>query len=312
VIRWVRVPANLPEASNGVEPPLRIPSVLQAAAIWVTAALAMLTAGAGVFALAAASASARGVPAERLLTDPLQSPLLSSPLWIALGTAANELAVLLVLVIWCVVLRPTQTLAFPLARTRPLAIIGSLLVVFGLTPLAEVFAMAADRWFGSDITATRIIAMAAKRAGTGELVLLLVSVAVLPAIVEEAMFRGLLTATFVRRSPLAALIVPSLLFGIIHIEPTQVAATAVLGVGFALARLYTGSLVPCVIAHGVYNAAVVIAIRTTELEETRTISPIPLIVGAALVVAGVLLLQRGGLAPFSSRARAETGVPPPA
>jgi membrane protease YdiL (CAAX protease family) len=314
MIRWDRVPANPPEDWITVEPPPRIPSVLQAGAIWVTAALAMLAAGVGVAATAAAFANERGASAAQLLSDPLHSPLLTSPIWIAVGTAANELAVLLVLVGWCVALRPTPKLAFPLARTTPLAIIGALLVVFGLTPLAEVFAMVADRWFGSEITATRIITQAAKRAGPAELALLLVSVAVLPAIVEEGMFRGLLTASFARHSRLAALIIPSLLFGIIHIEPTQVAATTVLGIGFALTRLYTGSLVPCVIAHGVYNAAVVIAVRSSEaaLDETRAISAIPLLVGSALVVAGIYLLRRSGGSPFSSRATAEHRVPPPA
>jgi membrane protease YdiL (CAAX protease family) len=285
--------------------------VLQAAAIWLTSAFGMIGAGMGVAAAAAAYAVARGVSPERLLTDPLHSPLLTSPVWIAVGTAANEIAVLLVLVAWCAVLRPTASSAFPMTRPTPFAVIGALLVVFGLTPLAEVFALLAERWSGSDITATRIIAQAATRAGPAELVLLLLSVALLPAIVEEAMFRGLLTASFARHSRLGGLLVPSALFGIIHIEPTQVAATAVLGIGFGLARLYSGSLVPCMIAHGVYNGAVVIAVRNADFGEERTISPLPLLIGSALVVAGIFLLQRGGGSPFSSRARAETPAPPP-
>jgi membrane protease YdiL (CAAX protease family) len=199
----------------------------------------------------------------------------------------------------------------PTAPLAPLSLFGSLLVVFGLTPLADLAGRLVDRLVGSDITASRVITEAAKRASPWELALLLFCVSVLPAIVEEAMFRGVLTATFARRSFAGGLVVPSLLFGIFHIEPTQVAGTIVLGFGFGLARMYTGSLLPCALAHGVYNAAVVLAVRYSDVSADPSFSPAPLLVGAALLVLGVLLLGRSRSA-VSSRARAETPLPPPA
>jgi membrane protease YdiL (CAAX protease family) len=216
------------------------------------------------------------------------------------------------LVVWCFFIKPSRELAFPLARPGPLAVLGALLVVFGVTPLAELVGRLVERFVGADLTATQIITKAARGASGAELVLLLVAVAVLPAIVEEGMFRGLLTATFSRVSVFTGVIVPSVLFGIIHFEPTQVAATSVLGVGFALARLYTGSLLPCILAHGIYNFAVVITLRHADIGAERAFSPVSLVVGALLVAAGIFLLRRGRRGTLSSQARAETPLPPPA
>lgn len=300
------------DSSPHSAPAPRIPSVLQAVLIWLSAAAVMLAASMAVATAAAAVAVADGVPPLKLLTDPTTSPLLNDPVWIAVGTAANGLAVGLVLLVWVLGLRPAPALAFPLQRPSALAVVGSLLVVFGLAPLAELAGAVADRIVQGDVTAARIITAAAKNASTGELALLLVCVAVLPAVFEEAMFRGLVTATFARHSYVMGLVVPSILFGIFHLEPTQIAGTIVLGFGFGIARLHTGSLVSCALAHGIYNAAVVLAVRHADVGHDRSFSPGPLLLGALLFALGMFLLRRARPAALSSPATAETPLPPPA
>ena len=278
--------------------------MLQAVVIWLSAALALLLASTGVAVAAAASVYAEGVPPEKLLTDPAVSPLLNNPTWIALGTAANEIAVGLALVVWVLVLRPSRAETFPLRRPTAIGVAASLLVVFGLAPLAEVAGFLVDQIVQSDVTAARIIGAAAKKASTAEVVLLLFCIGVMPAIVEEAMFRGVLTAPFARRSAGLAIVVPSVMFGLFHIEPTQIAGTIVLGVGFALARLYTGSLVTCALAHGIYNCAVVLAVRYADVSEDDEISLGRVLVGALLFALGALLLRRSRAEPLSSPATA--------
>jgi membrane protease YdiL (CAAX protease family) len=284
--------------------------VLQAILIWFSAGVVMLAASVLVAAAAAAAAVAQGVPPAKLLADPSASPLMSSPLWIALGTAANELGVAVVLIAWLFALKPTTARVLPLVRPTPLAVFASLLIVFGLAPLAELAGRGVELVVRSDITATRIISEAAQRASFAELMLLMFSVAVLPGIVEEAMFRGVLTAPFAERSKLFAVIVPSILFGLFHIEPTQVAGTMVLGLGFGVARIYTGSLVPGAIAHGLYNGAVVLAVRHAGIDESRPFSPLPLLLGLVLSSLGLFLLQRSTRLALSSPATAENPVSP--
>lgn len=286
--------------------------MLQATLIWFSAAIAMLTASGAVAAAAAASVAHEGLPPAEVLADPERSPLFKRPLWIALGTAANELAVGAVLLVWLIALKPKRSDVLPLSTPPALSFVGALLVVFGLTPLADLAGRLVDRWIGAEVTASRVITQAAKGAAPLELVVLLVCVSLLPAIVEEAMFRGVITASFARRSFASGLVLPSVLFGVFHIEPTQVAGTIVLGFGFGLARMISGSLVPCVVAHAVYNAAVVLAVRYSEIDHDRSFSAVPLLLGAVLLAAGVTLLERGRRAAVSSPATARTRVPPPA
>jgi membrane protease YdiL (CAAX protease family) len=142
-----------------------------------------------------------------------------------------------------------------------------------------------------DVTASRLVINAAKNASTGGLVFLLFGLAVMPALAEEALFRGLLTAPFERRFWLGML-VPSVLFGLFHLEPTQAAGTVILGVGFAAARLCTGTLVTGIIAHFVYNAAVILTVRFTDTTEHHEISLVPVLGGLGLCFVGALLLLR--------------------
>jgi sodium transport system permease protein len=272
----------------------------------------MLVASGAVAAAAAASVAHEGLPPAEVLADPARSPLFKRPLWIALGTAANELAVGAVLLLWLAVLKPKRSAVLPLSTPPALSFVGALLVVFGLTPLADLAGRLVDRWVGGEVTASRVITQAAKGAAPLELVVLLLCVSLLPAIVEEAMFRGVITASFAKRSFTSGLLVPSVLFGVFHIEPTQIAGTIVLGFGFGLARMYTGSLVPCMLTHGIYNAAVVLAVRYSETPEDRSFSVVPLLLGAVLFALGVTLLERTRRGAASSRAMAGTRVPPPA
>ena len=121
--------------------------------------------------------------------------------------------------------------------------------------------------------------------------MILVCLALLPAIAEEILFRGFLTSAFEKRFWVAVL-VPSVLFGIFHLEPTQAAGTVLLGVGFALARLCTGSLITSMLAHGIYNGAVLVALRYADVVVDRQIEPLPVLFGLVLFGLGLTVLLR--------------------
>ena len=242
-------------------------------------------------AAAAASVAARGGDPVKVLGDPQRSPLVAEPLWIALGTLANELATLTAVGIWWLWLRPPRRAVLPLSTPSAGGLLGALLVVFGLAPLAEVAGELVHRVVQNDITASKVVIAAARGSTPGQFALILVCLALLPAIAEEILFRGFLTSAFEKRFWVAVL-VPSVLFGIFHLEPTQAAGTVLLGVGFALARLCTGSLITSMLAHGIYNGAVLVALRYADVVVDRQIEPLPVLFGLVLFGLGLTVLLR--------------------
>lgn len=265
--------------------------MLHAVLAWLTAAVALISVSFALATAAAASISAQGLDPTTVLTDPERSPLLSQPRWIAIGTFANEVAVLAVVGLWWWLLRPNRRVVLPLRRPTLAGLAGALLAVFGFAPFAEVAGELVHRVLQHEITATRVVIAAARGSSTGEFAALLVCLAIMPAIAEEALFRGFITAAFEKRFA-TAVVVPSVMFGLFHLEPTQAAGTIFLGVGFALARLCTGSLLTAVVAHAVYNGAVLLAVRYADDVIDRSIEAGPLIGGGLMLVAGVALLMR--------------------
>ena len=254
-------------ASPSIAPPAKeIPTRLQAVLFWVVALIAVLVTGIGVGATAAVLAVRAGLPADRalaLVTDPRSSPLVTSSTWIAVSIAVNELAVAITLSIWIVRHRPHIGHVFPLGHPTLRTICAGLLIVFGFGPFAEFAGEIAFRFLGRDVNAERLVVAVSRNASSYGLLLVLFAAAVLPALVEELMFRGLVTRAFEKRSHAEMVIVPSLLFGLFHLEPTQIAGTVVLGIAFGLTRLYSGSLVPSIIAHAAYNSFVILSVRFT-------------------------------------------------
>jgi len=78
---------------------------------------------------------------------------------------------------------------------------------------------------------------------------------------EELIFRGVLLSALLERGPpdpiarqRRAVIVSSVLFGLVHFEPQIMIQTGLLGAAAALLRLRSGSLWPAVTLHAVNNA----------------------------------------------------------
>jgi membrane protease YdiL (CAAX protease family) len=113
--------------------------------------------------------------------------------------------------------------------------------------------------------------------GQGPLALavFLILAAVVAPFVEEVFFRGFLFGVYARRQPLwLAYLVSSLLFTVLHLEPSRMNTSQMAGLSvgiFLLALLLawlfqrTGSLFPGMIAHGVNNAAALILFYTFGL-----------------------------------------------
>ena len=84
------------------------------------------------------------------------------------------------------------------------------------------------------------------------------TMAVIPAVVEEFIFRGLIFHGLKRRNPFWAIIISALLFGAMHMNFNQFLYAFAMGVVFSMITYATGSMWPSMIMHFVYNAQSVI------------------------------------------------------
>jgi len=251
----------------------------------------MIAASIALVNVAALIRAALGTPVLTELSAPGVSPLLSSPSWFVAGAVTTQVTVGLVLALVLRLRKLSWRAILPLRRAPPQAFAGALLVVFGLAPLAQVVGELTSRVLRVELKASLIVSHMAQAASPLEFVAILLCLSVLPGLIEESMFRGYVTSAYARRSLAVQAIVPSVLFGLFHLEPTQATATMILGVGFALARLYSGSLLPSMVAHGIYNGTVLTIARAMPEAEDHAIRFVPLVVGALLFVAGLFLLR---------------------
>ena len=132
--------------------------------------------------------------------------------------------------------------------------------------------------------------------GPADALLSVLAIAIAPAVCEELLFRGLVLQSLLPLLRTAGAVAASaLMFGIIHLDFSGGGATLyrvpfaiVVGVGFALLRLRSGSLIPSMLAHALVNTTTFAA----ALQESPTAalpSPRPLL-GAALLVGGTAAL----------------------
>ena len=125
--------------------------------------------------------------------------------------------------------------------------------------------------------------------------LVILCVAVVPALAEELLFRGLVLQAFrgILRNG-GAVVVSALGFGLFHMNLHRIFPQAALGVLLAVIVLRTGSIWPAVLAHAVHNAILVgWTLSSGDLEAEVAPAHLPFIfVGGALFVGLSLYVSR--------------------
>mgnify|MGYP002625807738 CR=1 FL=1 len=127
--------------------------------------------------------------------------------------------------------------------------------------------------------------------GPAGLTILLAIRMLLVGVIEELLFRGLLYRALERKSETAAIVISSVIFGLIHLinlssgmllplALAQVALTTALGFLFALILARGKSLVPCIAAHCFIDVTSVFSDQAA-----LTVNSVLLIDGAATVIA---------------------------
>lgn len=157
---------------------------------------------------------------------------------------------------------PRATLLQLAAPARPLPGWGLGLAVVGMLVLSHSLRLileATGPYPGSRIA--RIDTLLAQASGA-EFLAAVLALALAPALAEELLFRGLFLGRLkARLGAGAALVLSSVIFGAIHLEPGQAAAGAVLGLYLGALTQSTGSIHAAILCHGANNLAAIGAAR---------------------------------------------------
>ena len=162
--------------------------------------------------------------------------------------------------------RTGESLSQALGLTRPplLALAGALLLAPGLAFLSERLLRVQQELLPMPSS----FATGAATSGLTDhaLPVLLLVLAISPAICEELLFRGALLGSMRRDlRPHMVVLWQALLFGIVHASIYRFVPTALAGACLALVTLRARSLVPAMVLHAAYNGLLVTA-ATQEIE----------------------------------------------
>jgi membrane protease YdiL (CAAX protease family) len=133
----------------------------------------------------------------------------------------------------------------------------------------------------------------------------LIAIALLPALAEEVVFRGVFTRALATRFvPWVAIALSALAFAAFHLLPAQMISTFLFGLALGYITLRSRSCVPAMLAHGINNTVVILVSRQEVPRVTTWMDDhgVAILVGAAALLGTGLALARRGVS-VEQRAR---------
>lgn len=115
-----------------------------------------------------------------------------------------------------------------------------------------------------------------------KLIVFSITFALLPAILEEMFFRGVLLNSLSKQKPIVAVLVQALCFAVYHCNLSQFLYQFIYGVALGLLAINCKSTLPCIIAHFINNF-VVILLEYLKVTSNFLFSPITLVIGINLL-----------------------------
>jgi len=123
----------------------------------------------------------------------------------------------------------------------------------------------------------------------------IVLLAVIAPVTEELFFRRIILDGFFKNySATDAIVVASVLFGIVHLNPWQALPAFFMGLYLSWVYVRSGSVVLCMIAHGLYNTVGLLIMSITEIPGYTTVRTVRFqpawfdLLGLLLLAAGIL------------------------
>ena len=218
--------------------------------------------------------------------------------WGVVGLGVAEIVLVLApTVAWLLVRRVSLVSALALGPPRPLALLGGVLAGLGAFELTAAILEAAQEKLMPVPPALRdeLRRLLVPASGPRPLLVDWLALALLPALCEEALFRGALLGALRKIGPAAALTATALAFGFYHGSAYKVLPTAALGVALAGLAWRARSLWPSVLLHLVNNTLVIVLVRAGIEEPPPVTTPLGAgLCGLALValVGGIWLVRQ--------------------
>lgn len=160
--------------------------------------------------------------------------------------------------------------AFGLVRVSALECLFALLL--GLGMFGVINAITGGMQLAFNALGARTVSVGAPLYAEGgwRLIATIVLVGLIPAYVEETLFRGALLFSWLPGGQARAVLHSAALFALVHMSPIGLPALFLFGVVLALAASWSGSIVPSAIIHGTNSlAAIVFAYAVSHLSPTH-------------------------------------------
>ena len=149
-------------------------------------------------------------------------------------------------------LRLAEWMAAPLMSIA--ALIGAVAV---LIPVVMSQLILTPDAFSESLKQVKVLQEAIIPGSGAELAFNLVLLAVIPAVVEEFFFRGLVMDAFMKFGPIWAILISSVSFGISHQMPLRIPSLILVGILLAMFKYRTGKLTASIAMHVIYNAILI-------------------------------------------------------
>ena len=174
--------------------------------------------------------------------------------WQTLITQIGLIAAPAVLMALLLTSRPRETLLLRLPRLSHIVAVG--LLAIALHPVAAALAVGVHTLYPfSEQAIAQLKPFATAISEASSMWQILALLALVPAICEELAFRGFILSGLRRmKSPLMAVLVSSLFFGIAHTVLQQSLTAFALGLVIGYISIKTRSIYPCILFHFVHNS----------------------------------------------------------
>ena len=117
-----------------------------------------------------------------------------------------------------------------------------------------IYAIAFIFFFGEPTTITELPGGTSWESSPTALILTFISICILTPISEELLFRGYIRDALIRQhGKWQPIIIRAIIFGMVHFDPFTMGMATIGGVIYGWIRVRTGSLVPGIVAHAMWN-----------------------------------------------------------
>lgn len=177
-----------------------------------------------------------------------------------------EIILLIPSLIYVIVLRPKTVDGVSMSVVSPLTTLLTVVLTLCIMPLIMFINSLSSLLVenGVDTTLNALVK-------ENPIWLNLIIIALLPAVVEEFIFRGLILNGYKRRNPLMAILLSAFLFGLLHMNLNQFSYAFVIGIVFGFLAYATGSLLPSILGHFIINGT---SVLITHLTADSTQEPV--------------------------------------